>query len=73
MIGRSGQDGHGPIKLFRQHGAGQGVGPGLGTEGQGRGGGGPHALVQPVRPADGEDQPTFALIAQFGDMVGEGA
>uniref|UniRef100_A0A0N4ZL51 PE-PGRS family protein n=1 Tax=Parastrongyloides trichosuri TaxID=131310 RepID=A0A0N4ZL51_PARTI len=30
MIGRTGhgQDGHGPIQLFGQHGAGQGVGPG---------------------------------------------
>ena len=73
MIGRSGQDGHGPIQLFGQHGAGQGVRPGLGTKGQGRGRGLAHAFVQPVRPADGEDQTPFALITQPGDMVGEGA
>ena len=64
MVGRSGQDGHGAVDLFGQHGAHEGVRPGLGPEGQLFAGGGKDACVQPVRPADDEDR----LAANNNDL-----
>ncbi len=73
MIRAAGQDGHRPIDLFGQHHPGHGVGPGLGAEGEGFVGGLEDARVQPVRPADDQDQPSRPAVAQGLDPAGEGA
>ncbi len=73
MIRQAGQDGHGPVHLFRQHDAYQSVRPGLRAESQGKCRLSPQVRIQAVSATDQKGDTPFAAILVFFQTLGDGA